>query len=103
MLKFLSKRKRSRKALLIAFVALLAIGLISFFGPGLKRDVVGSSTGSDTVIAKVASYEITLRELNDGLSAFGQQMAMGQGTTRVDDATTIYRLYGPQVLDSMIR
>ncbi len=102
MLKFLSKRKRSRKVLLLAFVILLAIGLISFFGPG-KQGFIGGSAGNDSVVAKVANYEITLRELNDGLQAFGQQMAMGQGSTRVDDATTIYRLYGPQVLESMIR
>ena len=103
MLKFLSKRKRSRKVLLLAFVILLAIGLISFFGPGMKQGVIGNSAGNDTVVARVANYEITLRELRDGLAAFGQQMAMGQGSSRVEDPTTTYRLYGPQVLDSMIR
>jgi hypothetical protein len=83
MLKFLSKRKRSRKVLLLAFVILLAIGLISFFGPGMKQGVISGSAGNDTVVAEVANYEITLRELRDGLSAFGQQMAMGQGSTRL--------------------
>ena len=35
MLKFLSKRKRSRKALLWGFILLLALGLIGVFTPGL--------------------------------------------------------------------
>jgi peptidyl-prolyl cis-trans isomerase D len=73
------------------------------FGPGIKQGVVGSSSGNDTVIAKVANYEITLHELRDGLAAFGQQLAMGQGSSRMEDPTTTYRLYGTQVLDSMIR
>jgi peptidyl-prolyl cis-trans isomerase D len=102
MLRFLSKRKRSRKILLLAFVILLAIGLVSFFGPGIKTGVSGTA-GNDTVVAKVADYDITLKDLRDALQAFGRQMAMGQGSSRIDDPNTIYRLYGPQVLENLIR
>ena len=102
MLRFLSKRKRSRKILLLAFVILLAIGLVSFFGPGINNGVSGTA-GNDTVVAKVADYDITLKDLQDALSAFGRQMAMGQGSSRIDDPDTIYKLYGPQVLENLIR
>jgi peptidyl-prolyl cis-trans isomerase D len=102
MLRFLSKRKRSRKVLLLAFVILLAIGLVSFFGPGIKTGVSGTA-GNDTIIAKVADYDITLKDLRDALQAFGRQMAMGQGSSRIDDPSTVYRLYGPQVLENLIR
>ena len=102
MLKFLSRRKRSRKILLLAFVILMAIGLISFFGPNIKNGMSGTA-GNDTVVAEVAGYQVTLKDLNDALSAFGRQMAMGQGSSRVDDPSTVYRLYGPQVLENLIR
>lgn len=102
MLKFLSKRKRSRKALLVFFVAVLAIGLVTFFGPGIT-DGLSGAPGGDTVVAEVGDYDITLKELRNALSNYGQQLAAGQGAIRMDNPSTIYRLYGPQVLDSLIR
>jgi peptidyl-prolyl cis-trans isomerase D len=102
MLKFLSKRKRSRKILLLAFVVLLAVGLIGFFGPGMSTGISGTA-GNETVVAEVAGADVTLRELRDALTAYSSQVAMGQGTTKVDDPSTIYRIYGPQILDNLIR
>lgn len=100
MLRFLSKRKRSRKALLWVFVAVLAAGLIGVFTPwsGLE-----GSASDDTVVAEVGDHEITLREYRSGLAAFGRQMAMGQGTTNIADTGTIHALYGQMVLDGLVR
>ncbi|MCI0489669.1 MAG: SurA N-terminal domain-containing protein [Blastocatellia bacterium] len=101
MLKFLGKRKRSRKVLLIGFVLLLAVGLIVVFVPtdaGLRG--IG---GDETVIATVADYDITLKEYRQALSNYGRSIAAGQGSTRVDDPSTINSLYGSQVLQSLIR
>lgn len=100
MLRFLSKRKRSRKALLWVFVAVLAAGLIGVFTPwsGLQ-----GSASDDTVVAEVGDHEITLREYRTGLAAFGRQMAMGQGTTNMADAATLHALYGQTVLDGLVR
>jgi peptidyl-prolyl cis-trans isomerase D len=102
MLKFLSKRKRSRKALLVFFVAILAIGLVAFFGPGVGPGISGTS-GNDTVIASVGDYEVTLKDLRDSLSYFGQQMSAGQGSIKSQSPETLYGLYGTQVLDNLIR
>ena len=101
MLKFLGKRRRSRKALLIGFVLLLALGLIIVFVPtdsGLRG--VG---GDETPIAKVVGYEITLKEFRQALTNYGRSIAAGQGATRMDDPGTVNALYGPQVLQSLIR
>src|SRR5262249_2048160 len=43
------------------------------------------------------------RDLKDALTNFGQQIAQGQGRTRGQDMSTIYQMYGPQVLDGLIR
>ena len=106
MLKFLRGRKKSRNVLLIFFVAVLALSLVGLFsvvvsggGAGLFR----GTGGSETVIARVGSYEVTVQELKDALANFGQQVAQGQGKSRQDDLSTLYGLYGQQVLDDLIR
>src|SRR5215471_2104827 len=104
MLKFLRGRKRTRNAVLIIFIGLLTISLVALFsasGSGAK--MLGGATGSDTTIAKVGSHEVTVRDLKDALTNFGQQIAQGQGRTRGQDLNTLYEMYGPQVLDSLIR
>lgn len=104
MLKFLRGRKRSRNAVLILFIAVLTISLVALFsasGSGAK--LFGGTAGSDTVIAKVGSYDITVKDFKDALNNFAQQMAQGQGRQRTDDLATTYDLYGQQVLDSLIR
>src|SRR5262249_1126696 len=106
MLKFLRGQQKSRNAFLLIFVGILTLSLIGLFsvvvsggGAGLFR----GPGGSDTVIAKVGSYVVTARELKDALTAFGQQMAQGQGRSGSQDIKTVYDLYGPQVLESLIR
>jgi len=66
MLRFFSKFQRSRNAVLLAFCAVLLVGLVVFYIP--STDLGGNRPAANageagTVIAKVGSYEITLREL----------------------------------------
>lgn len=104
MLKFFSGRKRSRNAVLILFVGLLTLSLVALFSAsGSRTQLLGGAAGSDTVIAKVGGYEVTVRELKDALTNFGQQIAQGQGRNRKDDISTLYQMYGQQVLDGLIR
>jgi peptidyl-prolyl cis-trans isomerase D len=105
MLKFLSRRNRSRNALLIIFVAALCVGLIGFFAPGMNplRNSSSSSADDEDVVASVLSRKITVKDLRNTLNAFGQQMAQGQGAMRQFDLPTIYNLYGQQALDGLIR
>jgi peptidyl-prolyl cis-trans isomerase D len=105
MLKFLGGRKRSRNAVLLVFVGLMALSLIGFFsiGSGGAAGILRGTGGSDSAVAKVGSYELTSKELTDALRSFGQQVAQGQGQNRQDDLKTLYEMYGTQVLDSLIR
>jgi len=105
MLKFLRGRKRSRNALLLVFVGVMALSLVGFFSAwsGGAAGLLRGAGGNDTVVAKVGSYEVTAKELKDQLTYFGQQVAQGQGKTKQEDLATLYGLYGPQVLDSLIR
>ena len=105
MLKFLRGRKRSRNALLLIFVGVMALSLVGFFSAwsGGAAGLLRGAGGSETVVAKVGSYEVTAKELKDSLTNFGQQVSQGQGKTKQDDLATLYGLYGPQVLDNLIR
>jgi peptidyl-prolyl cis-trans isomerase D len=104
MLKFLSRRNRSRNALLIVFVAALTVGLIGFFAPGMNPlSGSNSSANDDDVVATVLNREITVKELRSTLNAYGQQMAQGQGAIKQIDLPTVYGIYGQQVLDGLIR
>jgi peptidyl-prolyl cis-trans isomerase D len=106
MLKFFRGRKRTRNVMLLIFVGVLTLSLVGLFsvvvsggGAGLFR----GTGGSDSAVAKVAGYEVTVRELKDALNGFGQQIAQGQGKTQRQDPATIFSLYGTQVLDNLIR
>jgi peptidyl-prolyl cis-trans isomerase D len=105
MLKFLGGRKRSRNAVLLIFVGIMALSLVGFFSAwsGGAAGILRGTGGSDTAVAKVGSYEVTTRELKSALTSFGQQVAQGQGQNRQDDFKTLYELYGQQVLDNLIR
>ena len=104
MLKFLRGRKRTRNAVLVIFIGLLTLSLVALFsasGSGAK--MFGGAVGSDTAIARVGSYEVTAQDLKAALTNFGQQIAQGQGRTAKQDLSTLYDMYGPQVLDGLIR
>jgi peptidyl-prolyl cis-trans isomerase D len=102
MLRFFAKLERSRSALLLSFCALLLVGLIAFYipnsslGPG-----VGAvrSSADDTVVAKVGSQEITLKEyrgaLANMLSAFGRGNSLPLGIAKSIG-------YDKQALDQLI-
>jgi peptidyl-prolyl cis-trans isomerase D len=102
MLRFFAKLERSRSFLLLAFCALLLVGLIAFYipnsslGPG-----VGAvrSSADDTVVAKVGSQEITLKEykaaLSTMLSAFGRGNSLPLGIAKSIG-------YDKQALDQLI-
>jgi peptidyl-prolyl cis-trans isomerase D len=89
MLRFFAKLERSRSALLLAFCALLLVGLIAFYipnsslGPGARAV---KSSADDNVIAKVGSQEITLKEykgaLANALSAFGRGNSLPLGIAK---------------------
>ena len=105
MLKYLGGRRRSRNALLLIFVGLMALSLVGFFsiGSGGAAGILRGTGGSDTAVAKVGNYQVTTQELKNALASFGQQIAQGQGQSRQDDLRTLYELYGQQVLDNLIR
>jgi peptidyl-prolyl cis-trans isomerase D len=103
MLKFLSKRQRSRNILLYGFIFLMTIGLIGFFSVAVsgEKGLFSGAASDDSTVAKVVGYKITVKELKDQLSAFGQQMA--QGGSRFSDPASVYPMYGTQVLDGLIK
>lgn len=103
MLKFLRGRKRSRNAVLIVFIALLTLSLVALFSASGSGTLFGGATGNDTVVARVGSYQITVKELKDALINFGQQVAQGQARQRRDSLDELYDLYGQQVLDGLIK
>lgn len=104
MLKFLRGRKRTRNAVLVIFIGLLTLSLVALFsasGSGAK--MLGGTAGNDTAIAKVGSYDVTVQDLKDALTNFGQQISQGQGRNAKQDLSTLYDQYGMQVLDGLIR
>ena len=104
MLKFLRGRKRTRNAVLIIFIGLLTLSLVALFsasGSGAK--MFGGTAGSDTAIARVGRYEVTVQDLKDALTNFGQQISQGQGRNTKQDLSSLFDTYGPQVLDGLIR
>jgi peptidyl-prolyl cis-trans isomerase D len=104
MLKFFRGKKRTRNAVLVIFVGVLTLSLVALFsasGSGAK--MLGGAAGSDTAIAKVGSYVVTVQDLKDALTNFGQQISQGQGRNSKQDMSTLFDQYGPQVLDGLIR
>ena len=107
MLKFLSGRKRSRNLLLVFFVIIMTLSLVGLFSvavSGGAAGLFGSKTGgSDTTVAKVGSYEVTLKDFKDQLAAFSRQISQGQGRAGMARLTTTYAQYGQQILDNLLR
>lgn len=101
MLKFLSKRKRSRKWLLIGFVVVLALGLIGAFTPAWDG-IKGATSADEKPIGEVAGYKITMRELRQALTFYGQQVSAGRGALSQDNTAQTYALYGQKVLDDLV-
>ncbi|PYP87966.1 MAG: hypothetical protein DMF61_07645 [Blastocatellia bacterium AA13] len=101
MLKFLSKRKRSRNAFLILFVILLTAGLIGFFSISIiqKTSFFGGVSSADATIAKVVGNRVTVKEYKDELAKFARQLSQGQG----QDPANVAQLYGKAALDQLIR
>lgn len=105
MLRFFAKFQRSRNLILLAFCALLLIGLVAFYIPNTPLDPSGrfssSAAGDDVVIAKVGSQEVSMRELRVRL----QQMAssFGQRGGNSIPLTTLKQLgMDKQALDQLI-
>jgi peptidyl-prolyl cis-trans isomerase D len=102
MLRFFAKQERSRSFLLLAFCALLLIGLVAFYipnttlGPGMGTM---KSSDDDTVIAKVGSQEITLKEYKGSLSRVLSAFSRG-GSLPLSLAKSIG--YDKQVLEQLI-
>jgi peptidyl-prolyl cis-trans isomerase D len=103
MLRFFAKLERSRNLVLIAFCAILLIGLVAFYIPdsilpGGQR-LAASPADDKTVIAKVGSQEITLKEFRSQLAVMGQQL--GRGNTLPPSAMKSFG-WDKQVLDNLI-
>lgn len=80
MLRFFAKLERSRNFLLLAFCAVLLIGLIAFYIPTANNSmgtIAGSSSG-DEVIAKVGNQEITLKEFSAQVQQLASFISRGQ-------------------------
>jgi peptidyl-prolyl cis-trans isomerase D len=107
MLKFLSGRKRSRNLFLIFFVVVMTLSLIGLFSVAVSGGAAGlfgnKAGGSDTTIAKIGGYDVTLKEFKDSLTGFSRQISQGQGRAGVQSMTATYALYGQQVLDNLVR
>ena len=102
MLRFFAKLERSRNYVLLAFCALLLIGLVAFYIPnstlGPSGRILNSGEG-DTVIAKVGNQEIKLKEFSAQVS----QMASFLGRGQTLPLPTLQSLgIGQQALDQLI-
>src|SRR5262249_43756241 len=103
MLKFLSKRQRSRNILLYGFIFLMTVGLIGFFSVAVsgEKGLFGGGASHDSTIAKVVGYKIKVKEICDQVAHLGSQK--GHGAPRFNDPPAIYPMYGTQVLDGLIK
>src|SRR5436853_123562 len=94
MLKFLSGRKRSRNVLLVFFVVVMTLSLIGLFSVAVSGGASGlfgnKAGGNDTTIAKVGSYELTLKEFKDELTGVSRQISQGQGRQGMETLKATY-------------
>ena len=108
MLRFLSKRTGLRKAILWAFIAILVIGLaVVIIAPRETRDFIssyGPAPSASTVVAHVGKYDISLRDLRQGISALGRNQQSGRTAGRQPDIDpdALYPSYGRQALDNLV-
>jgi len=80
MLRFFTKLERSRNLVLLAFCAILLIGLIAFYIPTANTGLTSRTAGSaddDVVIAKVGSQEIKLKEFRAQVMQMAQIFGRG--------------------------
>ncbi len=103
MLRFFAKFQRSRNLILGAFCLILLVGLIAFYIPSTPLDPTGqfsSSAAEDsTVIAKVGSQEVTLKEYRGRL----MQMASSLGRGNSIPLASLRQIgMDKQVLDQLI-
>ncbi len=103
MLRFFAKFQRSRNFILLAFSALLLIGLIAFYIPNTPLDPTGrfsTSTADDgTVVAKVGSKEITIKQYRGLLEQYATRFGRGNSLP----LSTLKTLgMDKQVLDQLI-
>ncbi|HQR34277.1 MAG TPA: peptidyl-prolyl cis-trans isomerase [Blastocatellia bacterium] len=102
MLRFFAKLERSRNYVLLAFCAILLIGLVAFYIPNSTLNPSGrilNSSEGDTVIAKVGNQEIKLKEFSAQVS----QMASFLGRGQTLPLATLQSLgIGQQALDQLI-
>lgn len=80
MLRFFSKFQRSRNFILLLFCLILLVGLIVFYIP--SRNLVDNpnlamSNDDKTVVAKVGSQEITVKEYLDAIRIMGSRFSQG--------------------------
>ncbi|HKX27584.1 MAG TPA: peptidyl-prolyl cis-trans isomerase [Blastocatellia bacterium] len=81
MLRFFAKFQRSRNLVLLAFSLVLLVGLVIFYIPNGRLDpsqtLHAASSDDDTVIAKVGSQEITLKQYRLQLLQMAQSFGRG--------------------------
>ncbi|HEY6329930.1 MAG TPA: peptidyl-prolyl cis-trans isomerase [Blastocatellia bacterium] len=100
MLKFLSKRRRSRNLLLYMFIFLMSASMVALFSVVVSGDHgwFGGAPNNESTIAKVESYKITVKDLTDSLNAFSRQIQQNG----ISDPSSLYSTYGKQVMDGLI-
>ena len=79
MLRFFAKLERSRNLVLVAFCAILLIGLIAFYIPTSQQGLSSRAVNSDDdiVIAKVGSQEIKLKEYRAQMAQMSSVLGRG--------------------------
>jgi peptidyl-prolyl cis-trans isomerase D len=108
MLRFLSKRTGLQRAILWVFITILVIGLaVVIIAPGETREFFasyGPAPSASTVVARVGKYDISLRDLRQGISALGRNQQGGRNAPRQPDIDpeALYPSYGRQALDSLV-
>ena len=80
MLRFFAKFQRSRNFVLLLFCIVLLIGLVAFYIPNLDLNPGGqplSNKDDQTVVAKVGSREITLKQYRNAIVSLGSRFGQG--------------------------